>query len=242
MSTPILESRRRSARPQLRVTSLSTGRKGRTSHSLRVSSSSSSCTAAWLTHWNMWLSISPKAVNMGNDWACFHKSCRGRVKFYTTVAFALRKQTKSHRENWWLRSTPMESNGSHLFRGVSRTNKNLEDTAISRPSRCLKTPRYILFRMYIMFPWSESRPCWPTNVIAVPHLSVLFWGCAAKLYPTGLECVNQNKTKLPLPCSLALMGYICWFHNSKSFKLKRIWHSWSKISQAMVWMFQKTAS
>lgn len=77
ISTPILESRRRSARPQLRMTSLRTGRKGRTSHSRRVSSSSSSCTAAWLTHSNMWLSISPRAGNRGNVWACFHKSWKG---------------------------------------------------------------------------------------------------------------------------------------------------------------------
>lgn len=76
ISTPIFESSRRSARPQLRVTSLRTGKKGRTSHSLRVSSSSSSCTAAWLTHSNIWLSISPRAGNNGNVWACFHKSCR----------------------------------------------------------------------------------------------------------------------------------------------------------------------
>lgn len=104
MITPILESSRRSARPQLRVTSLKTGRKGRTSHSRRVSSSSSSCTAAWLTHSNMWLSISPRNEDRGNDLACFHKSLMGsEEKCHLTYVITLKSlyDVSQRRFNTW---------------------------------------------------------------------------------------------------------------------------------------------
>lgn len=77
ISTPILESSRRSARPQLRVISLRTGKNGRTSHRRLLSSSSSSWTAAWFTHSNMWPSISPSKEKRGYTCACFHSIYKG---------------------------------------------------------------------------------------------------------------------------------------------------------------------